>query len=234
MNLVDALDQRADRRPVGADDQIALPVARNGAVVDLGGAFADHHLAGDVAGGAVAGARPRDPQRPPGAQAGDQLALERSTALDIQGLVDRLVRDPHGLIIGEIDPQPVGDLLRAPRRRPPPVLTARLVPSLPRRIAGPAPAFRRASGPCRRADPARTRAAARWRPASPSSGASAALGLPLRDRRPVLQPPASAWPRFAATRARSSTATGRAAARSRAPPPWACQSAISSRSANDR
>ena len=33
----------------------------------------------------------------------------------------RLVRDPHGLIIREIDPEPPRDLLRTPRRCPPPI-----------------------------------------------------------------------------------------------------------------
>lgn len=36
--------------------------------------------------------------------------------------VDRLVGDPHGVIIGMMDPQPVRDPLRVPRIRPPDVL----------------------------------------------------------------------------------------------------------------
>ena len=60
-------------------------------------------------------------------QAGDEFTLERTTALDEQRLVDRLVADAHGLIIGEVDLQPVRDLLRAPRSRPPPVLAVGLV-----------------------------------------------------------------------------------------------------------
>jgi transposase InsO family protein len=34
------------------------------------------------------------------------------------------MRHPHGFIIGEIDPQPVGDLLGTPRGGPPAVLAA--------------------------------------------------------------------------------------------------------------
>jgi hypothetical protein len=34
-------------------------------------------------------------------------------------LVDRLVRDPHALIVGEVQPQAAGDLLRAPALRAP-------------------------------------------------------------------------------------------------------------------
>src|SRR3954468_5752113 len=40
-------------------------------------------------------------------------------ALHVQRLVDGLVTDPHGLIVREVDPQPPGDLLRAPRPGPP-------------------------------------------------------------------------------------------------------------------
>ena len=46
---------------------------------------------------------PRHAQRPAGAQAGDELASQRATALDVERLVDGLVGDPHGLIIGEVD-----------------------------------------------------------------------------------------------------------------------------------
>src|SRR5216683_704741 len=63
-------------------------------------------------------------QRPAGAQVRRQLTPQRTAALDIQGLVDRLVRDPHGLIIREIGPQPVRDLLRAPRPGPAPIRLA--------------------------------------------------------------------------------------------------------------
>ena len=171
------------------DDQVAFPVARHRTVLDLGGSFADHHLGGDVTTGLAAGSRPRDAQRPPGAQTGDQLALERAAALDVERLVDRLVGDPHGLIIGEVDRQPVRDLLRAPRRRPPPILTPRLVPALPRRIR---PGHRRPVGTSDHAGQPVLHVLAqtlvgdqlrRLRATSP------ALGLPLRDRRPILEPP---------------------------------------------
>jgi hypothetical protein len=41
-----------------------------------------------------------DAQRRPGSEAGDQLTLEHVAPLDVKRLVDRLVRDAHGLIIG--------------------------------------------------------------------------------------------------------------------------------------
>ena len=133
MNRGRAFDERADRRAFQPDDQVALPVPGDGAVLGLGGPFADHHLGGDVRPGLALGPGARDAQRPAGAQTGDQLALERAAALDVERLVDRLVADPHGLIIGEVDLEPVRDLLRAPRRHPAPVLAMRLVPALPRR-----------------------------------------------------------------------------------------------------
>jgi hypothetical protein len=73
----------------------------------------------------------RNPKCSAGAQEGDQLAFERSTTLDEQRLVDRLVADPHGLIIGEVDFEPVSDLLRAPGRGPSTVTTVRLVATGP-------------------------------------------------------------------------------------------------------
>jgi hypothetical protein len=69
-----ALDQRADRRAVEAEDQIALPVAGHRAIGGLGGPLADHHLIADKALAAAGGAGVGDTQRPAGAQAGGQLA----------------------------------------------------------------------------------------------------------------------------------------------------------------
>src|SRR6266542_272595 len=119
-----ALDERPDRRAVEPEDQIALPVAGDGPVVGLGRPLADHHLGADELLAARLRARPRHPQRAPGPQTGDELTLERASALHVQGLVDRRVRDPHRLIIGEVDPEPICDLLWTPRLRPAPVLTA--------------------------------------------------------------------------------------------------------------
>ena len=51
-------------------------------------------------------------QRPPGAQVLGQLPAQPAAALDVQRLVDRLVRHPHLRIVGEVHPQPAGDLFR--------------------------------------------------------------------------------------------------------------------------
>ena len=116
-----ALHEGANRGLVEPDDQVAFPVARHRPVHDVGRPLGDHDLRGDERLAAAPRARPGHPQRAPGAQTGDELALERAAALDEQGLIDRLVRDPHGRILGEVELQPVRDLLRAPRRCPPPV-----------------------------------------------------------------------------------------------------------------
>jgi hypothetical protein len=44
------------------------------------------------------------------------------------------MRDPHGWIIGEIELEPVGNLLGAPRRRPAPVLASAVTPTNPPHI----------------------------------------------------------------------------------------------------
>src|SRR3954469_1617422 len=87
---------------------------------------------------ALARACARDAQRATGPQAGDQLALERAAALHVERLIDRLVRDPHPRIIGELELEPLRDLLRAPRGHPPAILAVRLVATLPRRRGRPA------------------------------------------------------------------------------------------------
>jgi transposase-like protein len=57
-----------------------------------------------------------------------------AVALDIQGLVDRLVRNPHGLVTGEAGAEPGRDLLRAPRPAPPLVGSPPVPPSGPRDV----------------------------------------------------------------------------------------------------
>lgn len=55
-------------------------------------------------------------------QAGDELTAQRPTTLHVKRLVDGRVGDTHGLIIGEIDAKPFGDLRGAPRGGPSSVL----------------------------------------------------------------------------------------------------------------
>ncbi len=160
----------------------------HGPVLDLGGSFADHHLRGDMGPGGLAGSGPRNPQRPPRAQARDQLALERTPAFDVERLVDGLVADAHGLIIGEIDTQPVRDLLGTPALHPAAVPTMRLVAALPFRALRPQGAT--AGRPNRAREPlshiaAKPIVAGELRLPRTTS---APLCVPLRDRRLVLKP----------------------------------------------
>jgi hypothetical protein len=99
-------------------------VPGNGSVLGLRGPLADQDLRGDELLAAAAAAGPWDTECASGAQARGQLAAQRSTSLDVQGLVDGLVRDAHGPIIGEIDREPARDLLRAPGGGPASVLPA--------------------------------------------------------------------------------------------------------------
>jgi hypothetical protein len=70
-------------------------------------------------------------QRSPSAQAGGQRAAQRAATLDVQRLVDRLVRDAHRLVVGEVEREPPGDLLGTPRGRPAPVLAAAVPAAAP-------------------------------------------------------------------------------------------------------
>ena len=114
-----------------ADDEVAFPVSRNRSVLGLGGPLADHDVGAYTLLAATTAASPRRAQRPPGAQAGRQLAAQCPPPLDVQRLVNRLVRDPHRVIVGILDPEPMGDLLRAPRCRPMSVLAAAMTSTTP-------------------------------------------------------------------------------------------------------
>ena len=103
----------------------------NGAVVGLGWALADQDLGSHELLAAALRPGPGDAQRAPGAQAGRQLAAQRAAAVDIERLVDRLVRDAHRFIIGKVERQPVGNLVRTPRPRPATVLPTAVPPTDP-------------------------------------------------------------------------------------------------------
>jgi hypothetical protein len=117
-----ALDERADRRAAKSDDQIAFPVPRDRSVGGLRRSLADQDLGAHEALAAPTTASRWHAQCSPGAQARGQLASQGPSTLDVQGLVDGFVRDPHGIIVGILDREPIGDLLRTPRVRPASVL----------------------------------------------------------------------------------------------------------------
>jgi hypothetical protein len=158
-------------------------------IFGLGRPLADHDLRAEEVLAAPAGTSARDAQRAPGAQARSQLPLQPAAAPDIQGLVDRLVRDSHGLIIGEVCPEPARDLLRAPRPGPPPVGTPPVPP------AGPPDVWPRHGHAVRPGDRAaepvlhvlaQSLVSGQFRDLGT---ACPPLGMPLRRRGAVVQPP---------------------------------------------
>ena len=94
-------------------------------------AFADHDLGADELLAASTRPGPGHAQRPPGPQARGQLAAQRAAALDVERLIDRLVREPHRVIIREVHRESVGDLLRTPRGGPAAVPAASVTPPDP-------------------------------------------------------------------------------------------------------
>jgi len=91
----------------------------------------------DERGGTRASRWPSTCKAPEGARgrerpkASGQLAAQRSTALHIERLIDRLMRHTHRLIIGEVNPEATGDLLRAPALSPASVLSRSVAPPAP-------------------------------------------------------------------------------------------------------
>jgi len=77
-----AFDKHADGRAVQAEDQVAFPVARNGAVLNLSGPLTDHDLWADELLASPAGPGPRHAQGSPGPQARGELTAQRTAALN--------------------------------------------------------------------------------------------------------------------------------------------------------
>ena len=109
-----ALDQGRDKRAaLFADQQIAFPVARDGAVFNLRRPLRDRHHLADLS--ALAQARAARPAAGSlGPQIGRKLAAQLAPGLDIERLVDRLVADPQLRIIGIVGSQSGRYLLRRP------------------------------------------------------------------------------------------------------------------------
>src|SRR6266550_5302567 len=110
-----AFDQGRDRGLVaGAEDQIAFPVPWHRAVLGLCRSFADHQHRGLEALTSLVGSALRPADSAAGAQTPGQFSTQLAAALDIEGLVDRLVRHAHLRLLRELQPQPAADLFRAP------------------------------------------------------------------------------------------------------------------------
>ena len=132
VNRVVRHNKRADRGTVQSEDEIPFPMARHCPISYLSWTLADHDLRHDKGLASSGGARTRQAQRPPGTQTGGQLAAQSATALHVEGLVNGLVTDAHRLMVREVEPQAMGNLLRAPCRSPTPVLPRSVSATFPR------------------------------------------------------------------------------------------------------
>src|SRR5918911_759061 len=182
-----AFDQGADCGATQPEDEITFPVPWDRSVFGLCWSFSDHDLRCDEALSASPGAGPRDPQCSPGPQACGELAAQRSAPLHVERLVDRLVRDPHRLIIGEIDPQAVSNLLRAPRSGPPAVLATPVTTPNPANVPAsnslPVRAGARPSEPVLHVSPQRIVPGQLGQLRAPATS----IRMPLPSRGPILQ-----------------------------------------------
>jgi hypothetical protein len=77
-------------------------------------ALPDHDFGRDEGLASTTGASPRNPERPPAAQAGRQFTPQRASPLNEQRLIDRFMADAHSLIVRKVDRKAAGDLLWAP------------------------------------------------------------------------------------------------------------------------
>ena len=129
-----ALHQRADCRTAQAKNEVAFPVSGDGPVLDLRRSLTDHN--GFINEGLAALATPLagKAKSPAGSQAGGKLTTQGTTCLDIERLVHRFVADAHRQFLGEVKPEPVRALLRAPGTRPAPVLGINGAASFPYHI----------------------------------------------------------------------------------------------------
>src|SRR5437667_9289604 len=117
-----ALHQPPDCRTTSLpDDQIAFPVPRNSAIVDLRRAIADQDHVLEPAGTGLLRAHVGPSLRPSRPEAGRELLAQRAARLDEQRLIDRLVRNAHGQVVRIVTDQPRGDLLRRPVGAQPPL-----------------------------------------------------------------------------------------------------------------
>ena len=121
------LDEGPYRRAAQAQDEVAFPMSRDSSVRGLGRSLAHHELGRDER---LASSCPGSwhTERTSRTQARCQFATKCASALNVERLVNGLVRDPHRFIFGEVESKSAGDLLGAPRLGPSPVLPA-TVPS---------------------------------------------------------------------------------------------------------
>src|SRR5689334_18639367 len=99
---------------MGAGDEVPFPMARYGAVLDLGWTLGDHdHGVHEPWGSLFAGGVGFTPG-PAGPQRGLHLAFESASGLEVEGLIDRLWAHAHLRVVGKLFDQRVADLFRRP------------------------------------------------------------------------------------------------------------------------
>src|ERR1700678_2239350 len=107
-----ALDQGADGARFGADNEIALPVAWDGSVLDFCGSLRDQHHLWDPASALDGAAGLGSAYRPAAAKGLVELGSKGASALHVEGLVDGLVRHAQFGFHGMVPSQPLRDLAR--------------------------------------------------------------------------------------------------------------------------
>nr|BAM13978.1 integrase catalytic protein [Pseudomonas sp. K-62] len=114
-----ALDQGADRRTAQPENEVSFPMPRHRAILCLGRPLADEDLGGDERFAPTRAACSGHPQSSSREQARGQIALQCTSALDVERLVDRLMADAHRLIAREVEPQALSDGTAGPGRAAP-------------------------------------------------------------------------------------------------------------------
>src|SRR5580692_10241839 len=107
--------QRCDVTVLGAANEVALPMAGDGAVLDLCGPFSNGNGIHDLA--TAVSTIPRVPRAANSTLAAkmlNQLLFQHSPRLNEQAAVNRLVRHAHPLVLGILTLQPSGNLFRRP------------------------------------------------------------------------------------------------------------------------
>ena len=126
-----SLNKGADRGAAETDDQITSPIPRHCTILHLGRAFADEDRGSHERLAPTTRACSWDPQRSAGPKALRQFSLQCASALHIKRLVNRLVADAHRRVIRVVEPQALGNLLRAPCQSPPSALAWPMASTFP-------------------------------------------------------------------------------------------------------
>src|SRR5712672_1490863 len=107
--------QRRDVSVLGAANEVALPMAGDGAVLDLCGSFSNGNCIHDLTSAVSAITRvPRAAYAALGSQVPQQLFFQHSSRLNEQTAVNGFVRYAHTFVLGILDLQPSGNLFRRP------------------------------------------------------------------------------------------------------------------------